>query len=158
MFHHLIQAVRTQVGSCFFHIQCFIFIERQVPMGVPSVCICRHGKEESAFSGIGDMSRRALFRFLNQFPKIIIAVDRDRSQVKRVQIDNTEIFLINRNLKENIISYANEMGINVFDTFIRESVAIRESQVLQKDLLDYSPRSKPAIDYKKLSKEILRRF
>ena len=40
------------------------------------------------------------------------------------------------------------MGINVFDTFIRESVAIRESQVLQKDLLDYSPRSKPAIDYK----------
>ena len=66
--------------------------------------------------------------------------------------------IINRNLKENIIAYANEMGINVFDTFIRESVAIRESQVLQKDLLDYSPRSKPAIDYKKLSKEILRRF
>lgn len=103
-------------------------------------------------------SLQGVDEFLHTFESIRDAENKDLKVLGILLVKYHDRTIINRNLKENIISYANEMGISVFDTFIRESVAIRESQVLQKDLLDYSPRSKPAIDYKKLSKEILRRF
>lgn len=103
-------------------------------------------------------SLQGVDEFLHTFESIRDAENKELKVLGILLVKYHDRTIINRNLKENIIAYANEMGINVFDTFIRESVAIRESQVLQKDLLDYSPRSKPAIDYKKLSKEILRRF
>lgn len=66
--------------------------------------------------------------------------------------------IINRNLKANIIQYAEEIGTEVFETSIRESVAVKESQTCRKDLIDYAPKSNPAVDYKKLTQEILRRI
>ncbi len=66
--------------------------------------------------------------------------------------------IINRNLKENIIQYSKDIGTEVFETFIRESVVVKESQTRRKDLIDYAPKSNPAIDYKKLAQEILRRI
>lgn len=66
--------------------------------------------------------------------------------------------IINRNLKSNIIQYASEIGTEVFETFIRESVVVKESQTCRIDLIDYAPKSNPAIDYKKLTQEILRRI
>lgn len=66
--------------------------------------------------------------------------------------------IINRNLKENIIQYSKDIGTEVFETFIRESVVVKESQTCRKDLIDYAPKSNPAIDYKKLAQEILRRI
>lgn len=44
---------------------------------------------------------------------------------------------------------AREMGIP-FLLAIREAVAIREAQTLQRDLYEYAPRSKPAADYLEL--------
>lgn len=66
--------------------------------------------------------------------------------------------IINRNLKANIIQYSKEIGTEVFETFIRESVVVKESQTCRKDLIDYAPKSNPSIDYKKLAQEILRRI
>lgn len=66
--------------------------------------------------------------------------------------------IINRNLKANIMQYAQEISTEVFGTFIRESVVVKESQTCRKDLIDYAPKSNPAIDYKNLAQEILRRF
>lgn len=66
--------------------------------------------------------------------------------------------IINRNLKANIIQYAEEISTEVFETFIRESVVVKESQTCRKDLIDYAPKSNPAADYKKLAQEILRRI
>lgn len=66
--------------------------------------------------------------------------------------------IINRDLKKSIIDFSKEIGTEVFQTFIRESVAVKESQSCRKDLIDYAPNSNPAIDYKNLTLEILERI
>lgn len=54
-----------------------------------------------------------------------------------------------RQLTETIKDRAQEMGIP-FLMAIREAVAIREAQTLQRSLYDYAPGSKPAADYLQL--------
>ena len=54
-----------------------------------------------------------------------------------------------RQLAETIQARAQEMGIP-FLKAIREAVAIREAQTLQRSLYEYAPRSKPAADYLEL--------
>ena len=54
-----------------------------------------------------------------------------------------------RQMAETIQARAQEMGIP-FLAAIREAVAIREAQALQRDLYEYAPRSKPAADYMEL--------
>ena len=51
-----------------------------------------------------------------------------------------------RQLTATIAERAQEMGIPYL-TAIREAVAIREAQTLQRDLYEYAPTSKPALDY-----------
>ena len=53
---------------------------------------------------------------------------------------------IARQMAEMIQTQAANMGIP-FLAAIREAVAIREAQALQRSLYDYAPRSKPAADY-----------
>lgn len=54
-----------------------------------------------------------------------------------------------RQMTEAIQARAEEMGIP-FLMAIREAVAIREAQTLQRDLYEYAPNSKPAQDYMQL--------
>lgn len=54
-----------------------------------------------------------------------------------------------RQLADTIQARAQEMGIP-FLKAIREAVAIREAQTLQRSLYEYAPRSKPATDYLEL--------
>ena len=58
-----------------------------------------------------------------------------------------------RQLADTIQARAQEMGIP-FLMAIREAVAIREAQTLQRSLYDYAPRSKPAADYMELLDKI----
>ena len=51
-----------------------------------------------------------------------------------------------RQMADNIEARAREMGLP-FLMAIREAVAIREAQTLQRSLYEYAPRSKPAADY-----------
>ena len=46
------------------------------------------------------------------------------------------------------------MGTKVFDTYIREGVAVEQAQAMQQSLFDYAPRSNPAQDYKTLFAEM----
>lgn len=48
-----------------------------------------------------------------------------------------------------------ELQIPIFDTFIRSSVAVSESQSLQRSLFEYSPRNVAAQDYLALVNEII---
>lgn len=59
-----------------------------------------------------------------------------------------------RQMAENIETRARAMGIP-FLMAIREAVAIREAQTLQRSLYEYAPRSKPAADYMELYKMIM---
>ena len=54
-----------------------------------------------------------------------------------------------RQMAEKAEARAREMGIPLL-LAIREAVAIREAQTLQRDLYEYAPRSKPALDYMEL--------
>ena len=46
------------------------------------------------------------------------------------------------------------MGTKVFDTYIREGVAVKQAQALQQSLFDYAPKSNPANDYRALFAEL----
>ena len=57
-------------------------------------------------------------------------------------------------MRDSIIQQAQEMGTKVFDTFIREGVAVEQAQAMRRSLFDYAPNSKPAADYLALFAEM----
>ena len=59
-----------------------------------------------------------------------------------------------RQMAETIQAQAQGMGLP-FLMAIREAVAIREAQTLQRSLYEYAPRSKPAADYLELLDKLL---
>ena len=52
---------------------------------------------------------------------------------------------------------AQDLGIPVLDTFIRESVALREAQSIQQSVLDYAPACNAVLDYRTLADELQER-
>ncbi len=64
--------------------------------------------------------------------------------------------LLNQSMLEKLERLARRVGTKIFSSKIRESVAIRESQLVKKDIFSYSPRSAAATDYKALAAEIMR--
>jgi chromosome partitioning protein len=62
--------------------------------------------------------------------------------------------ILARDLADVIKDKCAELEIPVYDTVIREGVAIREAQTQRQSIYDYAPRSNPAKDYKQLIKEI----
>ena len=63
--------------------------------------------------------------------------------------------ILSRDLKESIESRASDMGTKVYNTIIRESVAIREAQTQRMSIFDYAPASNPAQDYNDFIDEYL---
>ena len=66
---------------------------------------------------------------------------------------NTRTILA-RDLTDIIKDKCSELGLPVYDTTIREGVAIREAQAQGKNIFEYAPRSRAAQDYMKLIEEI----
>lgn len=64
--------------------------------------------------------------------------------------------LLNQSMLEKLEGLARRVGTRIFKSKIRESVAIRESQLVKKDIFSYSPRSAAATDYKALAAEIVK--
>lgn len=63
-----------------------------------------------------------------------------------------------RDLKESLESKCAALDIHVFNTPIREGVAVKEAHTLQESLFDYAPRSNPAQDYMQLMAELKERM
>lgn len=63
--------------------------------------------------------------------------------------------ILSRDLAEMIELTAQSMGTKVFDTKIREGIAMREAQTQQTDIFEYAPKSNPGMDYALLIDEIL---
>lgn len=61
---------------------------------------------------------------------------------------------IARQMEQKIIDTAAEIGIPYLGA-VREAVAIREAQTLQRSLYQYAPTSKPALDYKTILQKII---
>lgn len=59
-----------------------------------------------------------------------------------------------RDLADVIKEKCDALGVHVYNTVIREGVAVREAQTQRQSIFDYAPRSNPAKDYKQLIEEI----
>jgi len=66
--------------------------------------------------------------------------------------------ILNRTMHQSMKDAAAAMGTRLFDTTIREGVAIREAQANRESIFDYAPRSKPAQDYRQFVSELLERI
>ena len=65
--------------------------------------------------------------------------------------------ILSRDMADLIRDTAQQLGTVVFDTIIREGIAVKEAQANQQSLFDYAPRSKPAADYIAFVDEYLER-
>jgi len=63
--------------------------------------------------------------------------------------------VLNRDIKAMIEGYAKQMDTTVFKTSIREGIVVAEAQTVRKPLIDYAKNSKPNIDYKAFTTELL---
>ncbi|MBH1942528.1 ParA family protein [Mobilitalea sibirica] len=66
----------------------------------------------------------------------------------------TEKPAINRLLKELMDRFIKRNRIRLFETFIRESSYINKAQILQTNVVEYSPQCKASKDYMKLAHEV----
>ncbi len=101
------------------------------------------------------------FLALQGLAKIKQVIDKVRFRLnKKLQIagviatmyDSRKV--LNRDVVETIRKY---FGEKVFDTLIRDNVALAEAPAQRKDIFQYSPKSSGAEDYLNLCKEILAR-
>lgn len=63
--------------------------------------------------------------------------------------------VLNRDMRDMMMEYATKIGTTVFDTTIRESIAVPEAQTLRQPLIEYAKNSKPNQDYEAFAKEFL---
>lgn len=64
--------------------------------------------------------------------------------------------ILSRDMRINLEATAKELNTKVFETPIRECIAIQEAQAKQQSIFSYAPKSNGSADYKKLIEEILR--
>ena len=62
---------------------------------------------------------------------------------------------ISKDLAVALMQTAEKLSTKVYDTRIRECIAIKEAQALRKDIFIYAPRSNAAEDYNSLTNEII---
>jgi chromosome partitioning protein len=65
--------------------------------------------------------------------------------------------VMHRQLRQAIIKQASASSVSVFDTTIRESIAISEAQAFKRPLFDYAKGSKALSDYEAFIKELQRK-
>lgn len=64
--------------------------------------------------------------------------------------------VLNRQIKDMVEEYADQMQTKVFTTTIRDGIAVAEAQIMQQPLIDYAKDSKSNIDYKAFVTELLK--
>lgn len=62
---------------------------------------------------------------------------------------------LTKTMQEAIENYAGQLKTKVYESTIREGVAVPESQLAQKPLIYYAPSAKPTIDYKAFTTETM---
>ena len=63
--------------------------------------------------------------------------------------------MLSRDLANMIHNTAEQLGARLFDSTIREAIAIKEAQASQSDIFAYAPKSKVADDYMRFVDEFL---
>ena len=63
--------------------------------------------------------------------------------------------ILSRDMLLNLKDLADDIGTRVFETPIRECIAVKEAQAMQQDIFSYAPRSNAAKDYAAFIDELL---
>lgn len=63
--------------------------------------------------------------------------------------------ILSRDVTGYMQQLADKLGTRVFKTAIREGIAVKEAQIMQRSLFDYAPRSNAAADYNAFIDELL---
>lgn len=63
--------------------------------------------------------------------------------------------LLAQSITSSMNELARKLGTKVFDTAIREGVAVKEAQLQKMSLSEYAPKSKPAEDYSQFLRELM---
>ena len=63
--------------------------------------------------------------------------------------------MLNQTIADMLERASSALDTKVYETRIREAVAIREAQAFQQDIFSYDPNAKVASDYKALTKEVI---
>lgn len=66
--------------------------------------------------------------------------------------------ILSRNIRDSLHNYAKIINTSVFNTSIRQGIAVTEAQFKQQPLIDYAGKSKPALDYINFADEVLERI
>lgn len=66
--------------------------------------------------------------------------------------------ILSQHLKETFMKIATQIGTKVFDTYIRESISIKEAQAMKQSIFEYDSRSNGAVDYQNFIDELLGGF
>lgn len=94
------------------------------------------------------------------------ALHRTISAVQQTQNPNLKVLgillvkysnrtVLSRDIRSMIEEYAVQMDTKVFAATIREGIAVPEAQTVRQPLIDYAKNSKPNIDYKAFTSELL---
>lgn len=65
--------------------------------------------------------------------------------------------ILNRDIKNMIEDTARDMNTSVFNATIRDGIAVPEAETMRVPLIDYAKSSKPNIDYKAFTTELLKK-
>lgn len=82
--------------------------------------------------------------------------NRDLKVLGLLLVKFNERTVLNRQVKEMLESSAEMMNTKIFNTYIREGIAVREAQAMQQSLNEYAPQSNPCIDYETFTDELLK--
>ena len=63
--------------------------------------------------------------------------------------------VLGREVEEMLAELAERLGTRLFKTKIREAIAVKEAQISQQSLYEYSPKAKVTEDYNALLDELM---
>ena len=96
---------------------------------------------------------------INQLITTILAIKQKRNPNIKIKGILLTRFIARTVISKNIITVleglTKQLGTKVFNTKIRECIALREAQMLNKDIFSYARYSNGAFDYEKLAGEVL---
>ena len=100
------------------------------------------------------LSLQGLFQLLQTIKKAQTAYNPTLNVTGVLFTKHSNRTVVSRDVADAIKNKASEWGVPVLSTFIREGVAVRESQMLRQSLFEYAPKSNPAKDYLSFLEEI----
>lgn len=115
----------------------------------------------SDFVIIPTETRKLSLKGIDDLMPTIKAVQAENKRLKvlgilLVKYDDRAV--LNRQIKDLLIDKAKAYKTVVFDTVIRNGIAVAEAQTMEQPLLEYAPKSNPCVDYINFTEEVLKRL